>query len=149
MLGGLSGHNWSKFYDPMPPAPNVQSVSPKRILVVDDDLSVAQTMRLILRIDRHEVEIAEDGEKALAMFEAGRHDLVITDFKMTNMDGLELARAIRLLRPGQPIILVTAYLEALETNKAKLPDVNTLLGKPFSMEDLRAAVAALFSAAEP
>jgi len=133
----------------MPPIPNVLSVAPKRILVVDDEPSVAQTMRLILKIDRHEVEVAEDGATALAMFEAGRHDLVITDFKMSNMDGLELARAIRVLCPGQPIILVTAYLEALQSNQATLSDINTLLGKPFSTGALRAAVAALFPPVKP
>src|SRR2546423_6284498 len=121
----------------MPPTKNVRAIAPKRILVVDDDVSVAQTMRLILKIDRHEVELAEDGEQALALFQAARHDLVITDFKMANMDGLELARAIRALSPGHPIILVTAYLEALQAGKATLSDVNTLLGKPFSMDELR------------
>jgi len=130
----------------MPPTPNVPAITPKRILVVDDEPSVAQTMRLVLSIDRHQIEVAEDGETALAMFEAGRHDLVITDFKMSNMDGLELAQAIRKLCPGQPIILVTAYLEALQSNQSRLSDVNTLLGKPFSTAALRAAVAALFPA---
>jgi len=125
----------------MPPA-----ITPRRILVVDDEPSVSQTMRLILSIDRHQIEVAEDGETALAMFEAGRHDLVITDFKMSNMDGLELAQAIRKLCPSQPIILVTAYLEALQSNQSRLSDVNTLLGKPFSTAALRAAVAELFPA---
>jgi len=54
-------------------------VAPRRILVVDDDLSVAQTMRLILKIDRHEVEIAEDGEKALAMFGQAELGLRVQD----------------------------------------------------------------------
>src|SRR5205809_7788818 len=110
----------------MQSTPNVRPVAPRRILVVDDDLSVAQTMRLVLKIDRHDVEIAEDGEQALAMFQAAPYDLVITDFKMANMDGLELARALRVLQPGLPIILVTAYLEALQSSKAVLSDVNSL-----------------------
>jgi two-component system cell cycle response regulator CpdR len=131
----------------MPPTPNVPAITPRRILVVDDEPSVAQTMRLILSIDRHQIEVAADGETGLAMFDAGRHDLVITDFKMTNMDGLELARAIRGLCPGQRIILVSAYLEALQSNQARLSNVNTLLGKPFSTASLRAAIAELFPAA--
>jgi CheY-like chemotaxis protein len=122
---------------------NERAITPRRILVVDDDQSVAQTMRLILKIDRHEVEIAEDGEQALSMFRAAPYDLVITDFKMANMDGLELARSLRLLRPGLPIILITAYMEALQSSKAALTDVNSLLGKPFSMEELRKAIQTL------
>jgi CheY-like chemotaxis protein len=128
----------------MPPTQNASAVAAKRILVVDDNMSVADTMRVVLKLDRHEVEIAQDGEQALKMFQAAPFDLVITDYKMTNMDGLQLARSLRLLRPGLPIILVTAYTEALQASKTALSDVNSLLGKPFAMDELRKAVAASF-----
>jgi DNA-binding response OmpR family regulator len=121
--------------------------APKRILVVDDEPSGAETIRLSLIIDRHQVEVAEDGETALAMFDAGRHDLVITDFKMPGMDGLELAQAIRALCSAQPIMLVTAHLEELARDNVTLSNVDNVLGKPFSVARLRAAVAALFPAA--
>ena len=130
----------------MPATPNVRAIAPKRILVVDDEPSVAQTMRLILKLDHHEVEIAEDGETALAMFDAGRHDLVITDFKLGGMNGLELAQAIRARCPAQPIVLVSAHLEELARDNAAFSDVNNVLGKPFSVAQLRATVAALFPA---
>ena len=120
--------------------------APKRILVVDDEPSGAETIRLILSIDRHQVEVAEDGETALAMFDAGRHDLVITDFKMPGMDGLELAQAIRARCPAQPIMLVTAHREELARDDVTLSNVDTVLGKPFPVARLRAAVDALFPA---
>jgi CheY-like chemotaxis protein len=126
----------------MSPNENVLGITPRRILVVDDDPSVAQTLRVVLKMDRHEVEIAEDGEQALSMFRAAPFDLVITDLKMANMDGLELARLLRLLRPGLPIILVTAHMEALQSGRTPLADVNSLLGKPFSTDELRKLVAA-------
>jgi DNA-binding response OmpR family regulator len=53
---------------------------PKSILVVDDDESVADSLRLLLKIDGHEVEVAGDGETALAKYKVGNHDLVIADF---------------------------------------------------------------------
>src|SRR5262245_22649711 len=85
----------------------------KRILVAEDDLMVAHTLRMALTVDGHFVEMVEHGEQALARFEAGKHDLVIADFKMANMDGLELAEAIKKISPSTPIILLTAYTEGI------------------------------------
>ena len=58
----------------------VDTLMPKSILVVDDDESVADSLRLLLKIDGHEVEVAGDGETALAKYKVGNHDLVIADF---------------------------------------------------------------------
>jgi CheY-like chemotaxis protein len=99
-------------------------------------------------VDRHEVEVAEGGEEALAMFKTGTYDLVVTDFRMGGMDGLVLARAIRALSPAQPIILVTAHIEALPDSQGSVADVNVTLGKPFSVAELREAVARLLPAPE-
>src|SRR5438552_2899208 len=72
----------------------------QRILIVEDDPIVAHTLRMALAVDGHSVELAEDGMKALAMFEGATYDLVITDFKMPNMDGMELADAIKQRSPS-------------------------------------------------
>jgi len=97
-----------------------QWLLPKRILVAEDELLLAHTRRMVLAVDGHFVDIAEDGKQALAMFEGGTYDLVITDFKMANMDGLELAEAIKTRSPSTPIILVTAYAEAIKSTGGKL-----------------------------
>jgi PleD family two-component response regulator len=70
------------------------TLTPKSILVVDDDPSVADSLRLLLKIDGHEVEVATDGETALAKHKVGNHDLVIADFLMSGMDGLDTLRRV-------------------------------------------------------
>src|SRR5215831_4591266 len=88
--------------------------STKRILLAEDELMVAQTIRMALTVDDHAVEIAESGEKALALFNHAKYDLVIADFKMPGMDGLELAEAIKRVSPTTPVILLTAHLELIK-----------------------------------
>ena len=107
---------------------------------------MAHTIRMALTVDGHHVELAEDGEQALAMFQAGKYDLVITDFRMQKMDGLELAEAIKKCSPATPIILVTAYVEALQSSMGQVSNIDLLLGKPFSVMDLQAALVKIFAA---
>jgi two-component system, sensor histidine kinase and response regulator len=121
-----------------------KSISPRKILVAEDDPLVAHTIRMALIVDGHTVEVAQDGEQALAMFKDGDYDLVITDFRMAKMDGLELAEAIKKLSPTKPIILITAYLEAIKTSMGNVSNVDLLLGKPFSVRDLQAALVKFF-----
>ena len=117
-------------------------VVPRRVLVVEDQLLAALSIRTILTADRHIVEIAENGERALAMFKAAPHDLVITDFKLASMDGLRLAQAIKEHSPATPVFLITAYIEKLG---GKLPNIDLVLGKPFAVAELQRAVRDAFS----
>jgi len=64
-----------------------QRIPPKRILVVEDEVVAALSIRTVLAADGHMIEIAEDGEKGLDMFQAGEYDLVITDFNPTFATG--------------------------------------------------------------
>lgn len=121
-------------------------VSPKRILVAEDEPLVAHTIRMALTIDGHTVAVAPDGEQALAMFCSGEYDLVITDFKMGRMDGLELAEAIKKRSASIPVILITAHLEAINTSMGQVSNVDLLLGKPFSVRELQAALVKMFPA---
>jgi CheY-like chemotaxis protein len=108
---------------------------------------VADTLSLLLIIDKHRVDVARDGETALARYKSGRYDLVITDLMMPGIDGLELARLIRAQVPQQRIILVSGHLGALSLSnrdKMQFQNVDALLGKPFSPEQLRQAVRAMF-----
>jgi CheY-like chemotaxis protein len=81
------------------------------------------------------------------MFDLARHDLVITDFKMSNMDGLELAEAIKTRSPATPIILLTAYLEVIKGTDGKVSNVDVLVGKPCSIVDLQVALQKIFPTA--
>jgi CheY-like chemotaxis protein len=71
----------------------------KRILLVDDEKSIRDSYQMLLEIDNHKVTMAADGAQALALFQSGKFDLVITDFEMAGMKGNELAVKIKQLSP--------------------------------------------------
>ncbi|HEV2394364.1 MAG TPA: response regulator [Verrucomicrobiae bacterium] len=127
----------------MPPAAPGQTNIPRRILVVEDEALVAHTIRMALTVDGHTVDVVEDGEKALAAFNPELHDLVITDFRLPNMDGLEVAQAVKERCPGKPVILMTAHIEAISDRTGKVSNVDLLMGKPFSIRDLQQAIGKL------
>ena len=123
-----------------------EAIPSKRILVVDDEPAVADTIRMVLAFRGHQVEIADAAETALTKFEPGKYDLVITDLSLPRMDGLALAAAIRERAPAQPIILVTAYAESIQSDKERLAKVDFLMGKPFSLQQLQEALLKIFGA---
>jgi CheY-like chemotaxis protein len=114
----------------------------KRILLVEDDRGARESIRLLLTIDRHAVVEAPGGEEALELLESQPFDLVILDYFMPGMRGSQLARHIRDIAPSLPIVMVTAYLEKLAASDKP---VDAVIGKPFSIGDLRRAIAKLLS----
>jgi CheY-like chemotaxis protein len=119
---------------------------PLRILVVDDEPMVASTIKLVLEFKGHQVDVAEDGETAVTLFEPGKYGLVITDLKLHAMDGLDLAREIRKRASSQPIILLTAYAESIKGDKSRLANVDCVVGKPFSVQQLQDALSSVVGA---
>ena len=112
----------------------------KKIMVVDDEPLVCEAVKMLLEFDGHEVVTAGNGSEALALFEQGRFDLVITDYNMPGMKGDELALALKARRPGQPVIMLTAHAEMIKTTTVPLTGVDQLVSKPFQLADLRAAI---------
>ena len=80
-----------------------------QILVVDDEPSVIRASQLLLEFDGHEVQTVASAEAALALLAQRQFDLIITDYSMDGMKGDEMTARIKQLRPGQPIIMVTAH----------------------------------------
>ena|SRR6266581_2795815 len=111
----------------------------RHILVVDDEPLVCETVTMLLRLDGHFVDTASSGAQALALFQPGKFDLVITDFFMPAMTGDKLAEAIKTRCPGQPVVMLTAYPEKIQRDRP-LPLVDLLIGKPFEMDTLRDAI---------
>ena len=112
----------------------------KRVLVVEDDPSVRNSIALLLKIDRHVVTEAPNGREALELVSRQPFDLVVLDFAMPGMLGGEVALNIKVIHPTLPILMVTAHLEKL--NDSDKP-VDAVLGKPFALDDLRGAIAKL------
>lgn len=119
---------------------NDPAVSPKKILVVDDEPFVCDTVKLLLACDGHEVDTAASGREALEKFSACKYDVVITDYSMPEMKGDELGVKIKSLVPQQPVILITAYAEMLRGSEKPIEGIDHLISKPFLLEHLREAI---------
>lgn len=130
----------------MVPTGSHQAVPPKRVLVVEDEVVAALSIQTLLAAEGHSVQIAEDAEEALEAFKAGEHDLVITDFKLGDMDGLQLAAAVKEHSPAKPVILITAYADKI-AGTGKVSNVELVLKKPFSAAELQQAVSKVFEPA--
>ncbi len=115
----------------------------QRILVVDDETMVREAVRLTLSHYGFIVETASSAAEALEKIPQGHFSLVITDLKMPEMTGDELAREIKQREPNMPIILLTGYAPAREPE-----NVDAVILKPFSTADLRNTVIALTSGAD-
>jgi len=81
--------------EPQRRALNGHAVTPRRILLADDNRDAAESLAIILRLEGHEVELAHDGDAALRAFEAGRPDVALLDIGMPQLDGYETGRRIR------------------------------------------------------
>lgn len=106
----------------------------KQVLVVDDDEGVRQTLKLLLEeLFGFAVVLAEDGRAGWEAYQAGRFDLVITDYEMPHLKGDKMALRIKEAAATQPVIMVTAY-----EHKARGPHnpSDVVLLKPFDIRDL-------------
>ena len=117
-----------------------------RILVVDDDNAIRETLRAILEDEGYPVAAASNGREALEKFRNGRFDLVVTDKAMPEMDGDQLAVAIKQLNPQQPIILLTGFSELADNNPKSSNCIDLVVSKPVSMLTLRQALADVIAA---
>lgn len=112
----------------------------RHILVVDDEPLVCDAVKMMLDFDGHVVETVGSAKAALVLLEKGKFDLVITDFEMPAMKGDELAAVIKARDPKQPVIMITAYAEMLSAAGNPLKGVDSIISKPFLLEDLREAI---------
>jgi signal transduction histidine kinase/ActR/RegA family two-component response regulator len=111
----------------------VTTTNKQRILVVDDESYVRELMGEILAFEGFEATLAENGNEALKLFEAGNFDAVFTDVGMPGMNGWELARAIRELDSEVPLAVITGWGEAISSDEQGTAHVNWVVTKPFTI----------------
>jgi len=120
-----------------------------RILLVEDDLNLAQFIRKGLKEEQYAVDFAADGEEGLALASANPYDLLILDIMLPKIDGLTLCRRVRGNGNGTPVLLLTAR----NTLEAKVSGFDTgadqFLPKPFAFVELLARVRALLRRGGP
>ena len=115
-----------------------------RILIVDDEQSVRDSLREWFTKDDHDVQTAADAQKALGKLQErpGEWDVVLVDIKMPGMDGMELQRRIHALDPGIPVIMITAYAAVDTAVSALKAGAYDYITKPFDPDLLSQLVRA-------
>ena len=116
----------------------------RRILVIEDNKDLAHLLEIHLRDLSYEVDLAFDGDKGIAMAEAGNYDLIILDLMLPGLDGLEICRRLRTRPPYTPILMLTAKSSELDRVLGLEMGADDYVTKPFSIRELMARVKAIF-----
>jgi signal transduction histidine kinase/ActR/RegA family two-component response regulator len=119
-----------------------------RILVVDDDPVLLRSMREILAQDGHIVVAVAGGQEGIdavrtELAEGRRFSVAITDLGMPHVDGRQVARALKVMAPDMPVIMLTGWGQRLVSEGDVPPDVDLVLSKPPRLRELRKALAQL------
>ncbi len=120
-----------------------------RILVVDDDVKVLSLMRRGLAFAGYTVDLAPDGEQALAMARAHLPDLVVLDVMLPGIGGLEVCRRLRAGEPNLPVLMLTAKDRVADRVAGLDAGADDYLIKPFAFDELLARIRALLRRARP
>lgn len=116
----------------------------KRLLIVDDEPAIRDALRLLLQ-DSFDVTLAEDGEKALRLFDETQPDLVLMDVMMPRLDGVETLRRLREKTSDIPVIMLTATSTVRTAVNAMKCGAVDFLNKPFEVEELKQIIASTLS----
>nr|WP_321455619.1 response regulator [uncultured Cohaesibacter sp.] len=121
-----------------------------RILLTEDDDGVRMFVQRALMMDGHDVKTAEDGTDAMDLLaeQGGSFDLLLTDIKMPEMDGIELAKSAASNWPDITILMMTGYADQRERCDSLAAIVHDVVSKPFSLAEIRRAVKEALSGEE-
>lgn len=108
----------------------------RNILLAEDDTNLGQLLRNYLNIKKYETTLTINGTEALKAFKQTTFDLCILDIMMPEMDGITLAGEIRRLKPGIPVIFLTAKNQKEDIIEGFRTGADDYITKPFSMEEL-------------
>jgi GAF domain-containing protein/CheY-like chemotaxis protein len=117
-----------------------------RIVVLDDEEVLAQTLADVLRLQRHQVEVFTEPRAALAHLAGASADLFFTDLGMPEMSGWDVAQEARRIHPQLPIVLVTGWGHQIDPAQVRECRVNALVSKPYRVQDIMRVVAEILPA---
>ena len=107
----------------------------RNILVVEDEKHIAEGVRLNLTLSGHEVSIADNGKKAIEMWEANQYDLIVLDLMLPILDGYQVLEIIRKKDERVPILILSAKDAARDKVKCFNSGVDDYLSKPFNLDE--------------
>ena len=120
-----------------------------RVLVVDDDRAIRESLARALELEGYDVRLAPDGAAALAAIRADRPDVAVVDLMMPNVDGLTVCRVLRAERDRLPILMLTARTETADRVAGLDAGADDYLPKPFDLLELLARLRALLRRSRP
>lgn len=114
--------------------------SPRRLLVIDDETIVGKRLLQIFGKMGFAVEVFENPQPAMAAFAERPFDIVVTDLKMEEMDGMEVLARVRELKPLTRVIIITGYAQPETAEEAFELGVFDFIPKPFRLEQLKDSI---------
>lgn len=114
-----------------------------RILLVEDDTRISRPLQRDLKLERHTVDVAADGEQGWAFLQETAYDLAIVDVMLPHFDGLELCRRLRAHHVDTPVLLLTALGDTADKVRGLDAGADDYLVKPFALSELHARIRAL------
>lgn len=111
-----------------------------KILIVDDEEVIRESTSILLKALGYEFEAAEDGMEAVRLLTRGKYSALITDMIMPEMNGLELIKKTRQIRPKIPIIAITGAEREFPYKMVMGAGADEYLGKPFGIKELKGKV---------
>jgi len=121
---------------------------PHRIMIIDDEKIVGDMAKLSLEQDGYEVETFLNAAPALERLQAEQFDIVITDYKMKGIDGMEVLSTVKRLYPRTRLIMITAFANLDTAIEALRGDVHDFFPKPVKIKELKASIRKALTGAE-
>lgn len=115
-------------------------MSPYRIMVIDDEKIVGDMAKISLEQEAYMVETFLNAEPALARLKEERFDVVVTDYKMKGIDGMEVLRTVKKLYPETKVIMITAFANLDAAIEALRAEVHDFFPKPVKIKELKASI---------
>lgn len=110
------------------------------VIIVDDEQSYRQLLSLVFETDGHSVRTAMNGREALNLLQADPADVIVSDVRMPDMDGIEMLRAVREEQPDLGVVLMTAFASVETAREAFKLGADDFIQKPFDVEELKLIV---------
>jgi DNA-binding NtrC family response regulator len=112
----------------------------KKILLIDDQPDILEVLTEILEILGHEAVAITSGFNLDKKFQTGDFDIVITDYQMPDMTGIDIAKKVKTSYPSAKVYIISGYHQLLSDEKMKEYGICGLLNKPFDIEELKRIV---------
>jgi DNA-binding NtrC family response regulator len=111
-----------------------------RIMVVDDESIVGKRLKPALEKSGYEVEVFEDGRRAVARLAGEPFDIVVTDVRMDEVDGMQVLEQVQTASPRTKVIIITGYATVELAREALIKGAFDFIAKPFRPDDLRTII---------